>query len=85
MNSSFEGADVRYTYPEAASVAPAPEQSADPLLYRMVVGALALVVLATVIGGLVLAGFGVAVPDGLVAVGAGAGGALGGMLVPKAG
>jgi hypothetical protein len=59
-----------------------PEQRTDPLLYRMVVGALAAALLLTVAGGLVLAGLGVDVPGALIALGAASGGALGGLLAP---
>ena len=60
-----------------------PEQRTDPLLYRMVVGALAGALLLTVAGGLVLAGLGVDVPGALIALGAASGGALGGLLAPS--
>ncbi len=60
-----------------------PEQRVDPLLYRMVVAALGLALLITLLGGLVLAGLGRAIPDGLIALGAASGGALGGLLAPS--
>lgn len=65
------------------SVPPAPDQPSDPLLYRMVVGGLVLALLITLVGGLVLAGMGEPIPDGLIALGAAAGGALGGLLAPS--
>jgi hypothetical protein len=70
---------------ELKAVEPVPEQRVDPLLYRMVVGALALALLLTVLGGLILAGLGVEVPPAIIAVGAAAGGALGGLLAPSPG
>lgn len=65
------------------SVDPAPSQQTDPLLYRMVVAALGLALLLMVIGGLVLSGMGKPIPDGLIALGAASGGALGGLLAPS--
>jgi len=65
-------------------IEPIPSQRIDPLLYRIIVGALAFTLIASTIGGLVLAGMGIAVPDTIVALGAGSLGALGGTLVPKA-
>jgi hypothetical protein len=67
---------------EIRSVEPPPSQQADPLLYRMVVGALGLALLLMVVGGLVLSGMGQQIPDGLIALGAASGGALGGLLAP---
>lgn len=60
-----------------------PSQQVDPLLYRMVVGALASGLILTVIGGLVLAGMQIDVPGELIAIGAGCMGALGGLLAPS--
>ena len=60
-----------------------PSQQADPLLYRMVVGALAAALILTVVGGLVLAGMRIDVPGALIALGAASGGALGGLLAPS--
>lgn len=65
-------------------IEPIPSQRIDPLLYRIIVGALAFTLIASAIGGLILAGMGIAVPDTIVALGAGSLGALGGTLVPKA-
>lgn len=65
------------------SVEPVPEQRVDPLLYRMVVGALAGALLLTVLGGLILAGLGRELSAALVAIGAGCMGALGGLLAPS--
>lgn len=64
-------------------VEPVPTQQTDPLLYRMVVGALGLALLLMVMGGLVLSGLDKAIPDGLIALGAASGGALGGLLAPS--
>jgi len=60
-----------------------PSQQTDPLLYRMVVGALAAALILTVVGGLVLAGMKIDVPGALIALGAASGGALGGLLAPS--
>ena len=68
---------------ELRTVEPAPAQMTDPLLYRMVVAALGLALLLMVVGGLILSGFGREIPDGLIALGAASGGALGGLLAPS--
>jgi hypothetical protein len=65
------------------AVEPVPPQTVDPLLYRLVVGALAAALLLTVIGGFVLAALKIDVPGALIALGAAAGGALGGLLAPS--
>ncbi len=55
----------------------------DPVIYRIVVSALGAVLLVVAIGLIVLAFRGVpAFPDGLVAIGSAAGGALAGLLAP---
>jgi hypothetical protein len=68
---------------EKQAIEPAPGQQVDPLLYRMIVGALGLALLGMVFGGLVLAGLGREVPSALIALGAASGGALGGLLAPS--
>jgi hypothetical protein len=68
---------------ELMAIEPVPEQRVDPLLYRLVVGALAGGLLAVVVGGLVLAGLGRDVPAALYAIGAACGGSLGGLLAPS--
>jgi hypothetical protein len=65
------------------AVEPPPAQQVDPLLYRLVVGALAAALLLTVVGGFVLAGLGIEVPGALIAIGAGCMGALGALLAPS--
>ncbi len=65
------------------AVEPAPTQQIDPLLYRVVVGALGAALLLVVIGGLILTGLGREVPGALIALGAASGGALGGLLAPS--
>jgi hypothetical protein len=65
------------------NVEPAPSQQIDPLLYRMVVGALAAALILTVVGGLILAAMRIDVPGALIALGAASGGALGGLLAPS--
>jgi len=64
-------------------VEPPPSQQTDPLLYRMVVGALALALLLTILGGLILAALGIEVSAAIIAIGAASGGALGGLLAPS--
>lgn len=54
----------------------------DFWIYRIVVGALALVALATVVGGIVLAGAGRELPGAVIALGSAAIGALAGLLAP---
>lgn len=68
---------------DTREVEPVPAQQVDPFLYRMVVGALALGLLFTVLGGLALAALGIEVSAALVAIGAGCMGALGGLLAPS--
>jgi hypothetical protein len=68
---------------EPRVVEPAPNQQTDPLLYRMVVGALAAALILTVVGGLCLAGLKVEVPGALIAIGSASGGALGALLAPS--
>lgn len=70
--------DVKVRYVE-----PVPSQQVDPLLYRMIVGALGAALLLTVIGGLILVGLGKELPSALIALGAMSGGALGGLLAPS--
>jgi hypothetical protein len=65
------------------AVEPVPTQAVDPLLYRLVVGALAAALLLTVIGGFVLAALSIEVPGALIAIGAGCMGALGALLAPS--
>lgn len=65
------------------SVAPVPEQTEDFLLYRLLVGGLVAMGLVVIVGGLVLAGLGKAIPEGLIAIGSAAVGGLVGLLVPS--
>lgn len=62
---------------------PAPTSGQDPLLYRIVVCSLGAALLLMVLGGLVLSAMHVSIPDGLIALGAASGGALGGLLAPS--
>jgi len=56
----------------------------DVAIYRMVVGCLGLTVLSTVIGGFILTfKSGAAIPEGLIALGSAAVGALAGLLAPS--
>ena len=77
-NTSTSFADV-----VVKAVEPAPTQAQDPLLYRIVVSALAAALLLTIIGGLILSALGIEVSAALIALGAAAGGALGGLLAPS--
>lgn len=63
------------------AIAPMPDQVTDPLIYRIAVAALAMALVVGIIGGLVLAALGKEIPPEIVAVVAGAGGAIAGMLV----
>ena len=54
----------------------------DIWLYRMIIGALGLTVIATVVGAIVLASTGLSIPDAVVALGAAAIGGMAGFLVP---
>ena len=65
-----------------ASLAAEPLRS-DVWIYRMVVGALGLVVLIAIIGAIVLAVFNMSIPDVLTALGSAAVGALAGLLAPS--
>lgn len=66
---------------EERAIAPMPDQATDPLIYRIAVAALAVALVVGIIGGLVLAGMGKEIPPEIVAVVAGAGGAIAGMLI----
>jgi hypothetical protein len=60
----------------------------DPWVYRIVVIALSLIALATVIGGIYLAVIGrgdakIALPEGIIAIGSAAVGAMAGLLAPS--
>jgi|SRR5215203_2662475 len=55
----------------------------DVWIYRMVVGALALCVLITIIGVIILAVYKATIPDVLTALGSAAVGALAGLLAPS--
>ena len=68
---------------ETRAIAPMPDQATDPWIYRIAMGALALALLLGVLGAVYLAGIDKTLPDGILAVVAGCGGALGGALVVK--
>jgi small-conductance mechanosensitive channel len=65
------------------SVEPAPNQSVDPLLYRLLVGGLVAVILLVVAFVFVLALYSKVIPEGLIAIGSAAVGGLVGLLVPS--
>jgi hypothetical protein len=75
-------ARVRENPAETIAGLASPLQS-DVWIYRLVVGALALAVLITLVGAILLALQGRAVPDVLLAIGSGAVGALAGLLAPS--
>ena len=55
----------------------------DPWVYRIVVAALGLAVLLAIIAAAILAGMGRTVPEGIIAIGSAAAGALAGLLAPS--
>ena len=75
-------ARVRENPAEAIAGLASPLQS-DVWIYRLVVGPLALAILITVVGAILLAMQGRTVPDVLLAIGSGAVGALAGLLAPS--
>ena len=78
-----ESTSTSYSGVVVKAVEPVPTQQTDPLLYRIVVGALAAALLLTIVGGLILSALGIEVSAALIALGAAAGGALGGLLAPS--
>lgn len=69
--------------PAAAIASLAAPLQSDVWIYRMVVGALGLAVLAAIIGAIVLAAVKMTIPDVLTALGSAAVGALAGLLAPS--
>ena len=65
------------------SVEPAPDQSVDPFLYRLLVGGLVATILLVVGGAIALAWAGKVLPDGIIALGGAAVGGLVGLLIPS--
>ena len=55
----------------------------NPWIYRLVAAALGLAVLIAIIAAAILAGLGKTVPEGLIAIGSAAAGALAGLLAPS--
>lgn len=91
MNMQIETLKGRHDVPDdikefVQTIADHPIQT-DEWIYRLVVFFLGLVILATVCGGIYLATLGgsVEVPDGIVAIGSAAVGALAGLLAPSPG
>ena len=68
---------------ETRAIAPMPDQATDPWIYRIAMGALALALILGVLGAVYLASLDKTLPDGILAVVAGCGGAIGGALVVK--
>lgn len=66
------------------TLASMPLQS-DVWIYRVVVGALGFVAITAILGGLVLAFWGKATPEGVIALGSTALGAIAGLLAPSPG
>lgn len=78
---------TRLELAEIAGALSSPLQS-DKWIYRIVVGVLGLIALVTVMGGIVLAvmgrgGSAMAMPEGVIAIGSAAVGALAGLLAPS--
>jgi TRAP-type mannitol/chloroaromatic compound transport system permease large subunit len=65
------------------SIAPIPDQAADPMLYRVLISGLVAAVLITICGIIALAAMQRPVPEGLVALGSACAGGLVGLLVPS--
>lgn len=61
-------------------IEPMPSQQVDPLLFRLIVGALAIALLLVVVGALVLSGLGIEVSSAIIGIGSFCAGALGGTL-----
>lgn len=59
-----------------------PQKDKDIWLYRMIIAALGVTLVATVVGAIVLASTGLATPDAVVALGSAAIGGMAGFLVP---
>jgi hypothetical protein len=57
----------------------------DVWIYRVVVGALGFVAITAIVGGLVLAAYGKTTPEGVIALGSTALGAIAGLLAPSPG
>jgi hypothetical protein len=64
------------------AIAPLPDPQPDPLLYRVIVFAVAAVAVLGIVGIITLAVMALPVPEALVAIGAAAVGYLGGVLSP---
>ena len=75
---------VSYDVTPKAIDTPLPTSNEDPDLYRIIIYFLGATVMVLMVGGIVLAGLGKEVPAALIAIAAGAGGALGGALVGPA-
>jgi hypothetical protein len=68
--------------PQAKAIdTPLPDSGSNPDLYRLIIYFLGATVLLMMVGGILLAAIGKEVPVALIAIAAGAGGALGGALV----
>src|SRR5579883_594293 len=61
----------------------APPLQSDPWIYRIVVAALGLAVVGVVVAAAVLAGMDKKSPEGMIAIGSAAAGALAGLLAPS--
>jgi len=65
------------------AVNPPPTQTADPLLYRMLIGGLLITILLAVVAIFTLAFTAKTIPEGLIAIGSAAVAGLVGLLVPS--
>ena len=71
-----------YEIPEPRTIdTPLPTSTQDSRLYMAIIGILGVTLVLAMLGGIVLAGLGKEIPAALIAIAAGAGGALGGALV----
>lgn len=71
-----------YTYPATPAALPAAAAN-DVWIYRLIVGALALVSVGAIVGGMVLAALGVEIPSAVVALGSAAIAGMVGLLAPS--
>jgi hypothetical protein len=72
------------TPPQRTIDTPLPTSTQDARLYMAIIGILGVTLVLAMLGGIVLAGLGKEIPAALIAIAAGAGGALGGALVGPA-
>jgi hypothetical protein len=74
---------IRNNPSEALKQAAGPIYLFDKWIYRIVVGALGFAIISTLIGAMILSGFGKPIPEGVIAIGSACAGALVGLLTPS--